>query len=76
MFVQKAVMFEWPFGPFAGQTVRFFQHVGPFRVSQWGSEWRVSDIRKANPKGGADWGVKFKSRRQAEQYIVSQVSHV
>lgn len=67
---QTAVVWEWPFaGPFKGATVRFFEPVGPLRMSMWGPEWRVRDIRKANPKGGPEDGRVFGSREEAEAFI-------
>jgi len=56
---EKAIVSDWPSGIHAGKTVRFFEVVGPFVVTQWGQQWRVRDTRKANRRGGPDDGIWF-----------------
>jgi hypothetical protein len=59
MLRQRAVFFEWPFPPHQGETVRFFDMVGPFVISKRGETWLVQDSRKNNYRGGPDHGFTF-----------------
>ena len=70
MFTQKSVFFEWPFLP-GHPTVRRFENVGPFTVSQIGDEWRVLDTRHRNKNGCPDPAQvrRFTSREAAEEFV-------
>jgi hypothetical protein len=79
MLATKWVWFEWPFGPFNGQMVRYYHPIGKYNLSVWGNpglpttEYRVTETGKANPKGGADWGNTFHTLREALDHVAHLV---
>lgn len=71
MFEQTAVFFDWPFGRFTGEVVRFFAPVGHFHPAKVGEQWWVRDDRVANHRGGPDVGVFFATEAEAVVHIGS-----
>jgi hypothetical protein len=70
MLTTKAVWFNWPFAPFQGQEVRFYNTLfGRFHLSRWGDTFRVMETGKANYRGGPDDGVRFSTLAEALEYI-------
>lgn len=68
-FKQKAIVSNWPIGKHAGKTVRFFEVIDHFVITQWDNEWRVRDTRKANHRGGPDNGIWFNSIEDVQEHI-------
>lgn len=71
MIETKWVFFEWPLGPFQGKEVRRYHTLfGKYNITNWGNTlFVVTEIGKANYRGGPDSGVQFKNLKEALDYI-------
>lgn len=71
MLETKWVFFEWPYGPFIGKEVRRYNTLfGKYNITNWGNTlFVVTEIGKANYRGGPDTGTNFKTLKEALDYI-------
>jgi hypothetical protein len=66
----KWVFFEWPFDPCKGKEVRAYHTLfNRFNITNWAGTFVVTEIGKANYRGGPDDGVQFNTLREALEYI-------